>query len=65
MKRFRTTLAIAALAMTIVAVFYLDYPDLSWQANRSTYMAIISALSTSVNMICLNRYEAKKARLVG
>jgi hypothetical protein len=64
-KRFRTALAIAALAMTLVVVCYLDSSDLSFYPNRSAYMAIISGVCTAINMLILNRTEAKKARAKG
>lgn len=49
-----------ALALAILSAAYIDYSDLSWQANRFCYLGLVSMIGSAINMVLINRYEKRR-----
>jgi hypothetical protein len=62
MRTFRTILAVLALALITYTLIEFNYKDLSWQANKSNYLLIISMAIVFIGMILSNISDAKKRK---
>jgi predicted ferric reductase len=51
MKKFQTSLLIAAAVILIADLFLIDYNDLSWSKNGGQYLGIISMILIMISMI--------------
>ena len=53
-----------SIAILAIMYFRINYNDLSWKENSSSYIGIISALCFIVAMIGANRQENKKSKQI-
>lgn len=57
MKKFRTIIAIAAFILMIITLVFIDYENLSWAANKSNYLGLITGVVIIGTAIYSNNYE--------
>lgn len=60
MKKFRNRIALVALGLILIQLVIFDYSDVTWEANRGTYIGLISMVGVIVSMILSNRHDEKK-----
>lgn len=61
MKRFRNILSLVVIVlMAFILVRYFNYNDLSWAANNSSYIALLTGIFILIANIGSNLHEAKK-----
>jgi hypothetical protein len=61
MKNLRSGLIIFAGALIIVQFGFIDFDDLSWAANSSSYLGILSMTCVIIAMFLSNRAEKRKS----
>ena len=44
MKSIRIILAVMSVILIILILFYMNYNDLSWSANRNSYLGLAACL---------------------
>ncbi|WP_320054770.1 hypothetical protein [uncultured Acetobacteroides sp.] len=59
-RRIRSIFAVVALALAALSAAYIDYHDLSWQANHFCYLGLASMIGSAINMLLMNRYEKRR-----
>ena len=64
MKRLRNIVALAALVMIAIAATHLNFSNLSWEVNATSYKSMIAMACTFFTMVSCNRIEARKRRAV-
>lgn len=58
MQRFRSILITVCSALIALFLFrYMDYSNLSWEANSSNYIGILSMALVIISMAVSNRRE--------
>jgi len=62
MRTFRIILIVIALAGIIYSLIELNYKDLSWQVNKSSYGIIILGILIILGMIYSIKYDAKSRK---
>ncbi|MEE4198268.1 MAG: hypothetical protein V2I54_11540 [Bacteroidales bacterium] len=58
--KFRLLLVIIVLAISLGALFFIDYSDLSFQNNRTDYLTIIIGLIMAGLGLWANKIEAER-----
>lgn len=59
MNKFRQLLILIATALIVLGLTYIDYNNLAWEVNRSSYIGIISMIVGISSLILTNRKEKK------
>jgi len=62
MRTFRTIFAVLALVLITYNLFEFNYKNISWQANRSNYLFILSMTFVFIGMIYSIKSDAKKRK---
>jgi len=60
MRTIRWVLAVVAAVLAIYATTELDYANLSWSANRSSYLVIVMGLTGAFNLLFPDIHNAIK-----
>lgn len=59
MKRFRIIMAFIFLILIALILVFIDYKDLSWHANRSNYIGLLSGVFGIASLLISNASENK------
>jgi len=62
MRKFRNFFIVFASIMVIVHLIMIDYQNMSWSQNDTSYVGIFSMICIIISMILSNRYEKRKAK---
>ena len=62
MRTFRIILAAIGFAGIIYSLIELNYKDLSWQVNKSSYWTMILGVLIIFGMIYSIKYDAKRRK---
>ena len=62
MRTFRIILAAIGFAGIIYSLIELNYKDLSWQINKSSYWTMILGVLIIFGMIYSIKYDAKRRK---
>lgn len=60
MRNFRIGLIIAAIIVIIVFLAFINYGNLSWSENSTSYGMIIAMIFTIIGMIASNIHDKRK-----
>ena len=61
----RIVMAVVAILLTVYAVVDLDYRDLSWTANHSSYLVIVMGVTGTFNLLFFDFYRASQQKKIG
>jgi len=60
MRIFRIILIAIAIILMAITAMYFDFSNLSWQANRSNYLGLITGVLVIVSNLAANTSELKR-----
>ncbi len=60
----RYSLASVALVFAVYALTQVDYGDLSWNHNHSTYLVVILGITGCFNLVFFDVYNAVKRKSI-
>ncbi len=59
-RKFRNIVAILAGIMILTHLFEVNFENLAWEENKSSYLGIISMLLLVIAMIFSNKHDSKE-----
>jgi len=62
MRKFRNFFIVVASIMAIVHLIMIDYHNMNWSQNDTSYIGIVSMILIIISMILSNRYDKRKAK---
>lgn len=62
MRKLRNILTLVVIGMmAVILICYFNYEDLSWTANKSNYIGLLTVVCVIITNIGSNRVEKKRA----